>query len=56
MELKELGGTGVMVPEVGVGTWQYRGGIQPLRTGLALGASLSTRLKRTGPRRSSARR
>ena len=40
MELRELGGTGVMVPEIGVGTWQYRGGIAPLLRGIELGASL----------------
>ena len=40
MEYRELGGTGVMVPEVGVGTWQYRGGVAPLRRGVELGATL----------------
>jgi aryl-alcohol dehydrogenase-like predicted oxidoreductase len=34
MELKELGDSGVMVPEIGVGTWKYTGGIEPLRRGL----------------------
>ncbi len=38
MELKELGGTGVMVPEIGLGTWKYRGGVEPLRRGIELGA------------------
>jgi diketogulonate reductase-like aldo/keto reductase len=40
MELRELGGTGTMVPEVGLGTWRYRGGVPPLRRGLELGANL----------------
>ena len=40
MELKELGGTGVMVPEIGLGTWKYRGGVEPLRCGIELGAFL----------------
>jgi diketogulonate reductase-like aldo/keto reductase len=40
MELKELGDSGVMVPEIGVGTWKYTGGIEPLRRGIALGAFL----------------
>ena len=40
MELKELGRTGVNVPEIGVGTWRYRGGVEPLRRGIELGASL----------------
>jgi diketogulonate reductase-like aldo/keto reductase len=40
MELKELGNTGVMVPEVGLGTARYTGGVEPLRRGIELGASL----------------
>ena len=40
MELKELGRTGVMIPEIGLGTWRYRGGIEPLRKGIELGAVL----------------
>jgi diketogulonate reductase-like aldo/keto reductase len=40
MELRELGGTGVMLPEVGSGTWRYRGGVAPLQRGLELGAFL----------------
>ena len=38
MELKELGKTGVMVPEIGLGTWDYSGGTEPLRRGVELGA------------------
>jgi diketogulonate reductase-like aldo/keto reductase len=40
MEVKELGNTGVMVPEIGLGTWKYTGGVEPLRRGIALGAFL----------------
>ena len=40
MELTELGGTGVQVPEIGLGTWQYRGGVEPLHRGVDLGAFL----------------
>jgi len=37
---KELGTTGVAVPEIGLGTWLYHGGIEPLRKGIQLGACL----------------
>lgn len=40
MELRKLGNTEVLVPEIGLGVWKYRGGIEPLRHGVALGASL----------------
>src|SRR5918997_1533526 len=40
MELKELGNTGVMVPEIGLGTARYTGGVEPLRRGIELGAFL----------------
>src|SRR5205823_4389661 len=40
IELKQLGNTGVMVPEIGLGTWKYRGGVEPLRRGIELGAYL----------------
>jgi diketogulonate reductase-like aldo/keto reductase len=40
MELKPLGGTGVMVPEIGLGVWRYSGGVEPLRQGIELGAFL----------------
>lgn len=40
MELKQLGGTGIKVPEVGIGAWRYSGGAQPLRRGIELGANL----------------
>src|SRR5713101_7977843 len=40
MELQQLGNTGVMVSEIGLGTWKYRGGVEPLRRGIELGATL----------------
>ncbi len=40
MEYRELGNTGEMVPEIGLGTWKYSGGPEPLRKGIDLGANL----------------
>ncbi len=40
MEFKRLGSTDAMVPEIGLGTWRYRGGAEPLRRGIELGATL----------------
>ena len=40
MELKSLGSTGVMIPEIGLGVWRYSGGVEPLRHGIELGAFL----------------
>jgi len=40
IELKQLGNTGVMLSEIGLGTWKYRGGVEPLRRGIELGAYL----------------
>ncbi|MGQ0793988.1 MAG: aldo/keto reductase [Deltaproteobacteria bacterium] len=40
VNLKRLGNTGVFIPEIGLGTWNYRGGVEPLRRGIELGASL----------------
>ncbi len=39
MDKTELGKTGVMVSEIGLGTWKYSGGEEPLRRGMALGAT-----------------
>jgi diketogulonate reductase-like aldo/keto reductase len=39
MKPKLLGNTGVQVPELALGTWQYRGGADTLRHGIDLGAS-----------------
>jgi diketogulonate reductase-like aldo/keto reductase len=36
---KELAKTGVALPEVALGTWQYHGGVEPLRVGIDLGAN-----------------
>jgi len=38
MNTKELGATGVKIPELGFGTWAYHGGVEPLRRALDLGA------------------
>jgi len=40
MKFKTLGNTGVMVSEIGLGTWNYKGGVEPLRKGIELGATL----------------
>lgn len=40
MKRKPLGRTGVYIPEIGLGTWKYRGGIEPLRVGISLGANM----------------
>lgn len=40
MELKPLGNTSVMVPEVGLGVWKYSGGVEPLQRSVELGAFL----------------
>jgi diketogulonate reductase-like aldo/keto reductase len=37
---KELGKTGVHVPEIGFGTWNYKGGVEPLRAAIECGARL----------------
>jgi len=38
MDHKNLAKTGVLLPAIGLGTWQYKAGIEPLRTGISLGA------------------
>jgi diketogulonate reductase-like aldo/keto reductase len=38
MHRKELGKTGARLPEIGLGTWNYHGGVEPLRAGLEMGA------------------
>jgi diketogulonate reductase-like aldo/keto reductase len=37
MNYTGLAKTGVTPPAIGPGTWQYKGGIEPLQTGIALG-------------------
>src|SRR5216684_5517952 len=39
MKQKQLGNTNVTVPKIGLGTWKYEGGLEPLRQGIELGAS-----------------
>ena len=38
MNRKQLGQTAVDIPEIGLGTWEYRAGPEPLRAGLDAGA------------------
>jgi len=40
MICKILGNMNVRLPEVGLGTWNYTGGVEPLKRGIALGACL----------------
>jgi len=39
MNYRTLGATSVQVSELALGTWQYCGGVDPLRTGIDLGAT-----------------
>lgn len=38
MEFKQLGKTGGAIPEIGLGTSRYPGGVEPLRQGISLAA------------------
>lgn len=40
MNYKYLGGTSLRIPEVGLGTWNYKGGVDPLKAGVRNGANL----------------
>ena len=40
MDFKELGATGIKVPEIGLGTWDYRGGAAPIEKAVEHGACL----------------
>jgi diketogulonate reductase-like aldo/keto reductase len=40
VQYKKLADTNVQIPEIGLGTWEYRGGVEPLQKGLSLGACL----------------
>ena len=42
MESRPLGKTGETIPVIGLGTSRYRGGIEPLRKGISLGAFIDT--------------
>lgn len=39
VQTKQLGDTGIEVPELALGTWQYYGGMEPLRAGVEWGAT-----------------
>jgi diketogulonate reductase-like aldo/keto reductase len=39
MSQKPLGSTEVKISEIGQGTWNYKGGVEPLRLGVTLGAT-----------------
>jgi diketogulonate reductase-like aldo/keto reductase len=40
MDFRPLGNSTVHLPEIGFGTWNYRGGVEPLRAAIERGASL----------------
>lgn len=40
MNYKKLADTDLEMPEIGLGTWNYRGGVEPLRAGIEQGANL----------------
>jgi diketogulonate reductase-like aldo/keto reductase len=40
MCLRELADSRIRLPEMGFGTWNYRGGIEPLRAAIECGARL----------------
>ncbi len=40
MNYKKLGNTELLIPEIGLGTWNYKGGIEPLKKGIEQGANL----------------
>jgi len=39
MEVREMGDTGVLLSEVGIGTWKFSGGVEPIQRAIALGAT-----------------
>lgn len=39
MKSKQLAKTEIQLPEIGLGTWHYRGGVDPLKAGIDLGAT-----------------
>jgi diketogulonate reductase-like aldo/keto reductase len=45
---KELGATGLTIPEIGLGTWTYHSGPEPLRKGLEAGALFIDTAERYG--------
>lgn len=40
MWTKDLAGTGARIPEIGFGTWQFAGGVEPIRRAVDFGACL----------------
>lgn len=40
MNYKKLSDTSLEIPEIGLGTWNYKGGVEPLRAGIEEGATL----------------
>src|SRR6516165_12536899 len=40
MNQKELGKTGVLLPEIGLGTLRYHDGVEPIKKAISLGVSL----------------
>lgn len=42
MDSKSIGKTGETISEIGLGSSQYRGGVEPLRRGVSLGAFIET--------------
>jgi diketogulonate reductase-like aldo/keto reductase len=40
MHLRELASSGIRLPEIGFGTWNYRGGVEPLHAAIECGARL----------------
>jgi len=56
MLLKELANSGICLPEIGFGTWNYSGGVVPLRAAIGREARLIDTAESYGPKRSSARR
>src|SRR5712664_2689499 len=40
MLLREFGNTGIRLPQIGFGTWNYSGGVEPLRVSIENGACL----------------
>src|SRR5690349_1752614 len=39
MKYKQLAQTEIQIPEIGLGTWHYNGGVGPLKAGIDLGAT-----------------
>ena len=49
MRLREQANTGIGLPEIGFGTWNWRGGVGPLRTAIEYGACLIDTAEAYGP-------